>query len=129
MALWADLAKPCSFWIGRVKIRHRSKRMAGQAIRIAWLSGGLYVRGPNGEPQKCLPGVGWNCSGESKDKGTQAWLLGILGDLSTRHSPSGTKDAEAYYRQALALAREFFMRPLQAHCHLGLGNVHGKTEE
>ena len=29
--------------------------------------------------------------------------------------------AEAHYRQALALAEELRMRPLQAHCHHGLG--------
>jgi hypothetical protein len=35
--------------------------------------------------------------------------------------------AEAYYRQALALAEELGMRPLQAHCHRGLGTLYGQT--
>jgi hypothetical protein len=35
--------------------------------------------------------------------------------------------AEAYYRQALALTDEFGMRPLQAHCHLGLGTLYTRT--
>jgi tetratricopeptide (TPR) repeat protein len=35
--------------------------------------------------------------------------------------------AEAYYRQALALAEELGMRPLQAHCHHGLGRLYGQT--
>ena len=30
---------------------------------------------------------------------------------------------EAFYRQALALAQELGMRPLQAHCHRGLGTL------
>jgi hypothetical protein len=30
-------------------------------------------------------------------------------------------EAAAHYRQALALAEELGMRPLAAHCHLGLG--------
>jgi tetratricopeptide (TPR) repeat protein len=34
--------------------------------------------------------------------------------------------AEAYYRQALALADELGMRPLQAHCHRGLGLVYAQ---
>jgi predicted ATPase len=35
--------------------------------------------------------------------------------------------AVAYCRQALALAEELGMRPLQAHCHLGLGTLSTKT--
>ena len=37
------------------------------------------------------------------------------------------EQAEAHYRQALALAEELGMRPLQAHCHLGLGTLYVKT--
>jgi Flp pilus assembly protein TadD len=33
--------------------------------------------------------------------------------------------AEAAYREALALAEALGMRPLQAHCHLGLGMLYG----
>ena len=37
-----------------------------------------------------------------------------------------------YYRQARALADELGMRPLQAHCHLGLGTLYatiGRPEQ
>ena len=37
------------------------------------------------------------------------------------------KKAEAYYRQALALAEELGMRPLQAHCHRGLGILYDRV--
>ena len=33
------------------------------------------------------------------------------------------------YRQALALATELGMRPLVAHCHLGLGKLCGRTRD
>ena len=36
------------------------------------------------------------------------------------------EQAEAHYRQALALAEELGMRPLLAHCHLGLGTLYAK---
>ena len=42
-------------------------------------------------------------------------------------SRSRVRQAEAYYRQALALADELGMRPLQAHCHLGLGTLYAKS--
>ena len=35
--------------------------------------------------------------------------------------------AEDRYHQALALADELGMRPLMAHCHLGLGTLYAKT--
>jgi tetratricopeptide (TPR) repeat protein len=35
--------------------------------------------------------------------------------------------AEAYYQQALALADELGMRPLQAHCHRTLGTLYAMT--
>ncbi len=37
-----------------------------------------------------------------------------------------SQQAEAHYRQALALAEELGMRPLLAHCHLGLGTLYAK---
>ena len=35
--------------------------------------------------------------------------------------------AEAHYRAAMALATELGMRPLVAHCHLGLGTLYRRT--
>jgi hypothetical protein len=37
--------------------------------------------------------------------------------------------AKILYHQALALARELEMRPLQAHCHLGLGKLYRRTDQ
>jgi hypothetical protein len=40
--------------------------------------------------------------------------------------------AEAYYNEALAIAEELSIRPLVAHCHLGLGTLYhkiGRREE
>ena len=35
--------------------------------------------------------------------------------------------AAAHYQQALTLADAFGMRPLQAHCHRGLGTLYATT--
>jgi len=40
---------------------------------------------------------------------------------------SNVAQAEVYYQQALALAEELGMRPLQAHCHHGLGTLYAIT--
>jgi hypothetical protein len=39
----------------------------------------------------------------------------------------GAGDAEGYYREARAPASDLGMRPLLAHCHLGLGTLYGRT--
>jgi hypothetical protein len=56
-----------------------------------------------------------------KERGHHAWALRLLGEVTAHREPSAVEPAENYYRQALALAEELGMRPLQAHCHLGLG--------
>jgi hypothetical protein len=42
-------------------------------------------------------------------------------------NPLDIKQAETHYQQALALANELGMRPLQAHCHRGLGKLYRQT--
>jgi hypothetical protein len=41
--------------------------------------------------------------------------------------PPDVAQAEAHYQQALALAEALGMRPLQAHCHRGLGRLYAGT--
>jgi tetratricopeptide (TPR) repeat protein len=60
-------------------------------------------------------------------RGHQAYALRLLGDIAARRDPPESAQAEAHYRQALALANELGMRPLVAHCHLGLGNLYLKS--
>jgi class 3 adenylate cyclase len=59
-----------------------------------------------------------------RERGNQAYALRLLGALAARRRPPASEPAEAYYRQALALAEELGMRPLMAHCHLGLGTLY-----
>jgi tetratricopeptide (TPR) repeat protein len=61
---------------------------------------------------------------EHQERSNQAWVLRLLGDIATRREPPESSLAEAHYRQALALAEELSMRPLQAHCHRGLGTLY-----
>ena len=63
---------------------------------------------------------------ERQERGHQAYALRLLGDIAARRDPPQIESAAAHYRQALALAEELGMRPLQAHCHLGLGMLYPK---
>jgi hypothetical protein len=48
--------------------------------------------------------------------------------VAARRDPSAVQEAEAHYREALALAETRGMRPLVAHCHLGLGKLYRRTD-
>ena len=60
-------------------------------------------------------------------QGEQAWALRLLGEIHAHRHPPQAELAEAAYREALALADKLGMRPLQAHCHRGLGMLYGET--
>jgi tetratricopeptide (TPR) repeat protein len=62
-----------------------------------------------------------------QERGHQAYALRLLGDIAARREPPERDQAEAHYRQALALANELGMRPLQAHCHRSLGTLYATT--
>jgi tetratricopeptide (TPR) repeat protein len=51
----------------------------------------------------------------------------LLGDIATHPDRFDAELAETQYRQATALAEELAMRPLVAHCHLGLGKLYRRT--
>ena len=55
--------------------------------------------------------------------GFAAHALHLLGDIENDSGRSDAASGEANYRKALALAEPHGMRPLVAHCHLGLGKL------
>ncbi len=57
-------------------------------------------------------------------RGSEAHALCLAGDVALI---GGAGDAEGYYHEALALAEPRAMRPLAAHCHLGLGKLSRRT--
>jgi tetratricopeptide (TPR) repeat protein len=66
---------------------------------------------------------------QHQQRGHEAWALRFLGDIAAHRDSPQVGPAETHYRQALALAEELGMRPLQAHCHLGLGLLYGNIEQ
>ena len=66
----------------------------------------------------------WRSPVQHQERGHQAYALRLLGDIAARREPRSAEQAEAHYQQALALAEELGMRPLQAHCHRGLGTLY-----
>jgi class 3 adenylate cyclase/DNA-binding SARP family transcriptional activator/sugar phosphate isomerase/epimerase len=63
----------------------------------------------------------------SSQPGFAAHALLLLGDVAGHPDQFDAERGETHYRRALALAEELGMRPLVAHCHLGLGKVYLRT--
>ncbi len=64
-----------------------------------------------------------------QERGNQAYALRLLGEIVAQRAPPTSDQAATHYRQALALAEELGMRPLQAHCHRGLGTLYAATSQ
>ena len=59
--------------------------------------------------------------------GVAAHCQHLLADVATHPDRFDAERGEARYREALALAEPRGMRPLVAHCHLGLGKLYCRT--
>jgi class 3 adenylate cyclase/tetratricopeptide (TPR) repeat protein len=104
--------------------RGRPSRLA---LLVAWLSEVYLLAGRMDEArQRAAQAIDLACQGQQR--GQQAWGLWLLGE-STVHQgdPPQVEPAEAHYQQSLTLAEELDMRPLQAHCHRGLGTLYATT--
>jgi tetratricopeptide (TPR) repeat protein len=63
-----------------------------------------------------------------QERSHEAYALHLFGDIAARREPPDAALAEEHFRQALTLADELGMRPLQAHCYLGLGTLYAKIK-
>jgi hypothetical protein len=59
----------------------------------------------------------------------QARSLWLLGEIDARSRAADGEQPVDCYREAMALGAELGMRPLVAHCHLGLGKLYRRTGE
>src|SRR5262249_9387411 len=66
-------------------------------------------------------------SRDYKQRGYEAYILRLRGEIAAHCDPREVEPAEAFYRQALTLADELGMRPLLAHCYCGLGILYNRV--
>ena len=65
-------------------------------------------------------------------RANHAWALRLLGMLHAEPTHGDETEARGFFLDGLSLAQELGMRPLQAHCHLGLGTLYrraGRVDE
>jgi tetratricopeptide (TPR) repeat protein len=100
--------------------------MIDQALRIVWL-GEAYLLAGRLDEAYAQAQHALEFSRVHKERGHEAYALRLLGDLHARHDPPEVEAAATHNREALALAEALGMRPLVAHCHLGLGRLYATT--
>jgi tetratricopeptide (TPR) repeat protein len=97
-----------------------------QSLIVAYLAEAYLLAGRLDEAHAC----GDQALGlvrQRGERGFEAWCLRSLSGIAAHPDPPHIEHAEGRYREALALADELGMRPLAAHCHLGLGKLDRRT--
>jgi class 3 adenylate cyclase/tetratricopeptide (TPR) repeat protein len=63
---------------------------------------------------------------EREERGFEAWAMFVMAGINAE--AGRLQEAKQWYRRAFQQASSLSMRPLVAHCHKGLGDLHIKTE-
>jgi class 3 adenylate cyclase/tetratricopeptide (TPR) repeat protein len=102
------------------------KLKANQSIRLVRLAE-AHVRA--GRPESAFPlaAQALDLAQEHRERGHEAHAIRLLASIEVEREAPALDRADEGYRKALALAAQLGMRPLQAHCHLGLGRLYRRT--
>jgi tetratricopeptide (TPR) repeat protein len=109
-----------------VETAELTRAIGRYSVNAAELSEVYWLAGRYAEAQ-ALAVQAYAQAHETQEHGSQAWIARLLGAMHAHGDAPDVEQAEAYYRQAQALADELGMRPLQAHCHRGLGTLYATT--
>jgi tetratricopeptide (TPR) repeat protein len=100
--------------------------MGRYALVVVWLSEAYLLAG---RLEEARPGAerALALARTHKERGHEAWALRLLGAVQAQGDTPIMAQAAPSYQQALALAEELGMCPLQAHCHRGLGTLYATS--
>jgi class 3 adenylate cyclase/tetratricopeptide (TPR) repeat protein len=104
----------------------RTGQTIEEALQTAWLSEGYLLVGRIDDAIR-LAQRALNLARTHQERGNEAWVLRLVGESASRRDPPDIERAEQHYIQAITLAEELGMRPLIAHCHVGLGKLYRRT--
>jgi tetratricopeptide (TPR) repeat protein len=105
---------------------HRGSTRFHHALRVAWL-GEAHLQAGRVNEARARAAEALADAVSRGERGTQAWTLRLLAEIAMHPTVSLADEALRSYRQALELAAELGMRPLVAHCHLGLTRLYRRT--
>jgi DNA-binding winged helix-turn-helix (wHTH) protein/tetratricopeptide (TPR) repeat protein len=102
------------------------QRLGRQSLRLTWLSEAYLLAGCTKEAKEAAD-LALQLSRQHKERGHYAWVLKLFGEIYSIDDQTDLQKAEFHYRQAITLASELGMRPLEAHCHRTLGTLYINT--
>ncbi len=104
-----------------------SARTESQEVRVLLSAAQAYLTAGRGEGARDLAGRALISSRQRGERGHEALAHWLLGALTERLDPGDARAAEAHYDEALTLAEPRGMRPLMAHCRVGLVRLYRHT--
>jgi DNA-binding SARP family transcriptional activator len=104
----------------------RSGRVASQTWRLAWLGEASLLAG-RPDDARTWADRALAQSRRRGERGLEAWALRVQAEIASARKRRPPAAARERYQEALTLAEALEMRPLVAHCHLGLGQLHRRA--
>ena len=93
------------------------------ALRVAMQGEAHLLAGRLDQARQCVDrALALAAAGE--ERGSRGWTLRLAAEIELAQGLASADQAATHYREALAVAEELGMHPLQAHCHLGLGKLY-----
>jgi tetratricopeptide (TPR) repeat protein len=124
---WSERIEEGISWLQQALTAYGSAGVGWRhSISVAQL-GEAYLLADRAEDARVCADRAVKLARERGERGYEAWSLRLLGEVASHHSRPDVATAEAHYSASMALASELEMRPLVAHCHLGLGTLHRRT--
>jgi DNA-binding NtrC family response regulator/tetratricopeptide (TPR) repeat protein len=100
--------------------------MFAQPLRLGWLAHACLHAGRIAEARR-LAAQALELARRHHERGHEAWIHGIIGEIAGQQDPPDADAAERAYREAIRLAEELGMRPRVAVAHLGLALLYRRT--
>jgi tetratricopeptide (TPR) repeat protein len=99
----------------------------GRSMLGGWLAE-AYLEAGRPDEALALAAPAARLAHEHKERGYEAAVLRVLGDIAARAEPPDVATAEERYLHARAIADELGMRPLAARCGVGLGLLYRRAQ-
>jgi len=103
-----------------------SDQRAYQSVYLAWL-GETHLLLGDLEKAAGMATDALAMARNRGERGNEVVALRLFGKIAAAGDPPAAATAEARYNDARALAGQLGLRPLVAHCHLGLGKLYRRT--
>ena len=100
--------------------------MFAHSLRVAWLAH-AYLLADRVPEARRLGSEALALARRHRERGHEAWIHWIVGEIAANAGPADVVAAEHAYREAIAIADELGMRPRVALGHLGLGRLYRRA--